>query len=170
VRTTPLLEYASWRGQRRAVSDENGPVSCRTPIISRRRSVKRYSTIIFVSFLGTSCRLAGHWLGVGCGTGRWSILMAPRVERLHLLDASPAALEIAKQNLHSAKNVSFHLDSVANIPLRPRSLDFAFSLGVLHHVPDTQAAIAARPETFSRMTRPNRTNRGIPWHRGAILR
>jgi SAM-dependent methyltransferase len=40
------------------------------------------------------------------------------------------------------KNVSYHLHSVANIPLLPNSLDFAFSLGVLHHVPDTEAAIA----------------------------
>ena len=69
--------------------------------------------------------------------------MAPRVEHLHLLDPSPAALDVAKQNLHSAKNVSYHCHSVANIPLPARSLDFAFSLGVLHHVPDTQAAIAA---------------------------
>jgi SAM-dependent methyltransferase len=32
---------------------------------------------------------------------------------------------------------------VADIPLPPQSLDFAYSLGVLHHVPDTQAAIDA---------------------------
>ncbi|HTE77089.1 MAG TPA: methyltransferase domain-containing protein [Xanthobacteraceae bacterium] len=85
----------------------------------------------------------GVGLDVGCGSGRWSMLIAPRVERLHLLDPSPAALEVAKHNLHSAKNVSYHCHSVANIPLPSRSLDFAFSLGVLHHVPDTQAAIAA---------------------------
>jgi SAM-dependent methyltransferase len=85
----------------------------------------------------------GVGLDVGCGSGRWSMLIAPRVEHLHLLDPSPGALEVAKQNLHSAKNVSYHCHSVANIPLPSRSLDFAFSLGVLHHVPDTQAAIAA---------------------------
>jgi SAM-dependent methyltransferase len=85
----------------------------------------------------------GVGLDVGCGSGRWSMLIAPHVEHLHLLDASPAALGVAKQNLHSAKNVSYHCHSVANIPLPSRSLDFAFSLGVLHHVPDTQAAIAA---------------------------
>ena len=85
----------------------------------------------------------GVGLDVGCGSGRWSMLIAPRVEHLHLLDPSPAALAVAKQNLHSAKNVSYHCHSVANIPLPSRSLDFAFSLGVLHHVPDTQAAIAA---------------------------
>jgi ubiquinone/menaquinone biosynthesis C-methylase UbiE len=84
----------------------------------------------------------GVGLDVGCGSGRWSTLVAPRVRHLHLLDPSAAALEVAKQNLQSAVNVSFHLHGVANIPLPSQSLDFAFSLGVLHHVPDTEAAIA----------------------------
>ena len=85
----------------------------------------------------------GVGLDVGCGTGRWSVLVAPRVQHLHLLDPSAEALNVAKQNLCSAKNVSYHCHSVANIPLPSKSLDFAFSLGVLHHVPDTEAAIAA---------------------------
>ena len=38
-------------------------------------------------------------------------------------------------------NVSFHLAGVDSIPLPDASLDFAYSLGVLHHVPDTAAAI-----------------------------
>jgi ubiquinone/menaquinone biosynthesis C-methylase UbiE len=85
----------------------------------------------------------GVGLDVGCGTGRWSVLVAPRVEHLHLLDPSAEALSVAKENLHGINNVSYHLESVAAIPLPPKSLDFAFSLGVLHHVPDTEAAIAA---------------------------
>lgn len=85
----------------------------------------------------------GVGIDVGCGTGRWSMLVAPRVGHLHLLDASAEALAVAKQNLSFADNVSFHANSVADIPLPSRSLDFAYSLGVLHHVPDTQAAIAA---------------------------
>jgi SAM-dependent methyltransferase len=85
----------------------------------------------------------GVGIDVGCGTGRWSTLVAPRVEHLHLLDASAEALAVAKQNLSAADNVSFHANSVAAIPLPPRSLDFAYSLGVLHHVPNTQAAIEA---------------------------
>jgi ubiquinone/menaquinone biosynthesis C-methylase UbiE len=85
----------------------------------------------------------GVGLDVGCGTGRWSMLVAPRVEHLHLLDPSSEALDVAKQNLRHINNVSYHLHSVAAIPLPSRSLDFAFSLGVLHHVPDTEAAIAA---------------------------
>jgi ubiquinone/menaquinone biosynthesis C-methylase UbiE len=85
----------------------------------------------------------GVGLDVGCGTGRWSVLVAPRVQHLHLLDPSAEALSIARQNLDSANNVTYHLHSVGNIPLPAQSLDFAFSLGVLHHVPDTQAAVAA---------------------------
>jgi ubiquinone/menaquinone biosynthesis C-methylase UbiE len=85
----------------------------------------------------------GVGLDVGCGTGRWSVPVAPRVQHLHLLDPSAEALSVAKENLRGVNNVSYHLNSVATIPLPPKSLDFAFSLGVLHHVPDTEAAIAA---------------------------
>jgi ubiquinone/menaquinone biosynthesis C-methylase UbiE len=80
-------------------------------------------------------------LDVGCGSGRWSILVAPRVRHLHLLDASAEALAVAKTNLSGASNTTFHLASVGDIPLQDGSLDFAFSLGVLHHVPDTPSAI-----------------------------
>jgi ubiquinone/menaquinone biosynthesis C-methylase UbiE len=80
-------------------------------------------------------------LDAGCGSGRWSMLVAPRVGHLHLLDASREALEVARGNLAQATNTTFHLASVGDIPLPDDTLDFAFSLGVLHHVPDTQAAI-----------------------------
>jgi len=83
---------------------------------------------------------------IGCGAGRWATMIAPRVAHLHLLDASPDALAVARENLADSKNVSFHIGSVGDIPLPARSLDFAFSLGVLHHVPDTQGAIDAIAE------------------------
>ena len=88
---------------------------------------------------------AGGGIGadVGCGTGRWATMVAPRVAHLHLVDVSPEALAVARENLQGRDNVSFHVSSVADIPLPAHSLDFAFSLGVLHHVPDTQAAISA---------------------------
>jgi SAM-dependent methyltransferase len=82
-------------------------------------------------------------IDVGCGSGRWSVMVAPKVGHLHLLDASADALAVARKNLAGAANVSFHLASVGGIPLGDGSLDFSFSLGVLHHVPDTEAAIRA---------------------------
>ncbi|HEX4145216.1 MAG TPA: class I SAM-dependent methyltransferase [Pirellulales bacterium] len=78
---------------------------------------------------------------VGCGSGRWSMFVAPRVGHLHLVDASPEALSVANKNLGHLPNVSFHASSVDQIPLANGCLDFAFSLGVLHHVPDTAQAI-----------------------------
>ncbi len=87
---------------------------------------------------------------VGCGTGRWAMMVAPRVSHLHLVDVSPEALAVTREHLQSQNNVSFHASSVADIPLPAHSLDFAFSLGVLHHVPDTQAAISAIAQKLKR--------------------
>lgn len=80
-------------------------------------------------------------LDAGCGSGRWSMQVAPRVGKLHLLDASEEALATARDNLAAATNVTFHFASVSDIPLPDDSLDFAYSLGVLHHVPDTVSAL-----------------------------
>jgi SAM-dependent methyltransferase len=78
---------------------------------------------------------------IGCGSGRWTSLVAPRVGHLHLLDPSCDALAVARQNLSNAANVSFHQASVDSMPFEDESLDFAYSLGTLHHVPDTVDAI-----------------------------
>jgi SAM-dependent methyltransferase len=80
---------------------------------------------------------------IGCGSGRWAAMVAPRVAHLHLVDASELALDVARKNLASQGNVSFHHASVEALPFNDGSLDFAFSLGVLHHVSDTAGAVAA---------------------------
>lgn len=79
---------------------------------------------------------------MGCGTGRWARLMAPRVGHLHCIDPS-TALNVARKALKSSANVTFHSATVDENPLPPESQDFGYSLGVLHHVPDTAAAIRA---------------------------
>jgi ubiquinone/menaquinone biosynthesis C-methylase UbiE len=78
---------------------------------------------------------------IGCGSGRWASMVAPRVETLHALDASSQALTVAKRNLSSHSNIRFHNDSVHQMPFGNNSLDFAYSLGVLHHLPNTSQAI-----------------------------
>jgi SAM-dependent methyltransferase len=77
---------------------------------------------------------------MGCGSGRWAKLMAPRVGHLYCIDPS-SALDVAKIVLASTPNISFHSASVDDSPLPPNSQDFGYSLGVLHHVPDTARAI-----------------------------
>lgn len=77
----------------------------------------------------------------GCGSGRWASLVAPRVSHLHCIDASEKALDVARKNLSSCHNCTFHHATVDEAPLRDESMDFGYSLGVLHHVPDTLAAL-----------------------------
>jgi ubiquinone/menaquinone biosynthesis C-methylase UbiE len=74
---------------------------------------------------------------LGCGSGRWAAFAAARVGRLHCIDASASALGVAKRNLARLANCSFHHASVHEIPLVDASMDFGYSLGVLHHIPDT---------------------------------
>jgi SAM-dependent methyltransferase len=87
--------------------------------------------------------LAGDAIGfdMGCGSGRWAKLVAPRIGRLYCVDASSKALETARENLQSFNNCQFILASVGNLPIEDNSMDFGYSLGVLHHIPDTASGI-----------------------------
>lgn len=80
---------------------------------------------------------------LGCGSGRWARLVAERVGRLHCIDASAEALAVARRNLAKTNNCELHHASVDAIPLEDGSMDFGYSLGVLHHIPDTPAGIRA---------------------------
>jgi SAM-dependent methyltransferase len=79
---------------------------------------------------------------LGCGSGRWAELVAGRVGTLHCIDASAEALDVARRKLAGLKNCRLHHASVDAIPLPDASMDFGYSLGVLHHVPDTAKGIA----------------------------
>lgn len=78
---------------------------------------------------------------MGCGSGRWAKLVAPRVGEPHCIDLSNAALDVAKRNLIHCRNCYFHLTDVDNMPLDDGSADFGYSLGVLHHIPNTAAGL-----------------------------
>jgi ubiquinone/menaquinone biosynthesis C-methylase UbiE len=84
------------------------------------------------------------WVGFdfGCGSGRWAALVAPRVAELACIDASTAALAVARRNLQDQGNCKFFSEPLEQC-LPDASQDFGYSLGVLHHVPDTQAAMTA---------------------------
>ena len=90
-------------------------------------------------------RIAADAVGadIGCGSGRWASLVAPRVGILHCIDASSDALNVARRALSNLSNCQFHHAIANDIPLPDTSLDLAYSLGVLHHIPDTQSALDA---------------------------
>ena len=77
---------------------------------------------------------------LGCGTGRWAKSVAPKVKKLICIDPSNA-IDIAKKNLSNFNNCEFESATVDDIPIDNNSMDFGYSLGVLHHVPDTEMGI-----------------------------
>ena len=79
----------------------------------------------------------------GCGSGRWAKYVAPNVGTLHCVDASSEAIEVARKLLSEHDNIVFHSESVNEFCIEESSCDFGYSLGVLHHIPDTQSALNA---------------------------
>lgn len=87
-------------------------------------------------------------LDMGCGSGRWAVLAAPLVETLVAADASAEALAVARANV-TASNVSFVQCTPETLPFPENYFDFIFSLGVLHHIPDTRAGVCSLVEKLA---------------------
>jgi SAM-dependent methyltransferase len=94
----------------------------------------------FGIFPWDSLPAGSHGFDLGCGSGRWAKLVSKRCDHLHCIDPSDA-IDIAKRNLIDNKNCSFYKKGVDDMPLEDSSMDFGYSLGVLHHVPNTQLGI-----------------------------
>jgi len=103
--------------------------------------LERHFQDYFGIFPWSSLPADAHGFDMGCGTGRWARLVAPRVRRLHCIDAADAALQVARRNLAGEPNVEFHHATTQTAPLPAASCDFGYSLGVLHHIPDTRQAL-----------------------------
>jgi SAM-dependent methyltransferase len=78
---------------------------------------------------------------LGCGSGRWAVLAASKVGKLHCIDPAADALAVCRGRLSGLDNVEFHLAAADTMPFADESQDFGYSLGVLHHVPDTARAM-----------------------------
>jgi SAM-dependent methyltransferase len=85
---------------------------------------------------------------MGCGSGRWARVIAPRVGMLYCIDGSEAAIVVARRNLSGLPNCAFFVASFDNLPLAPSSMDFGYCLGVLHHIPDPLAGLKACVRTL----------------------
>lgn len=73
---------------------------------------------------------------MGCGSGRWAKYVAGRVHKLFCIDASEQALSVCRANVKNESNVEVKKGSFDGIPLEDNAMDFGYSLGVLHHIPD----------------------------------
>ena len=81
-----------------------------------------------------------YMLDVGCGTGRWSKYMASRVNFIEAIDPSKAIF-FADKLLRNVKNIRLSIAASDSLPFEDNTFDFVMSVGVLHHIPDTQKAI-----------------------------
>lgn len=89
-------------------------------------------------------------LDLGCGSGRWTKYMADKCKFIEAVDPSEAIFSAAK-TYGKLSNVRYTQAGVETIPFPDNTFDFAISLGVLHHIPDTGAAI----KSFVKKIKPN---------------
>lgn len=80
-------------------------------------------------------------LDVGCGMGRFAEVATRWGARVVGIDLSAAA-EVAARNLASRDFVALQADVFA-LPFAAESFDIIYSVGVLHHTPDCEAAVKA---------------------------
>ena len=80
-------------------------------------------------------------IDIGCGSGRWAKHIAPLVKELHCVDASKKALNVARNNLDSFDNCIFTHATTDTLRSLDQQFDFGYSVGVLHHIPDTKKAL-----------------------------
>ena len=80
-------------------------------------------------------------LEAGCGAGRYMDLMARAGAQIIGIDLSQA-IEVAQENLGHLPNCHFVQGDLMCPPFRAEAFDFVYSIGVLHHTPDTRKAFS----------------------------
>lgn len=78
-------------------------------------------------------------LEAGCGAGRFMDLLARAGAQTIGIDLSQA-IEVAQENLGHLPNCHFVQGDLMRPPFRREAFDLIYSIGVLHHTPDTRAA------------------------------
>ncbi len=78
-------------------------------------------------------------LDAGCGNGRFAYYAGKYAQEVWAIDLGPA-VEVARRNTASLKNVHVAQADLHHPPFPLESFDFIYSIGVLHHLPDPQTA------------------------------
>lgn len=78
-------------------------------------------------------------LDAGCGAGRWTRWVAQRGPRVIAVDLG-LSVEVAARNAEGLRVAGVQAD-LAELPLADSCVDWAYSLGVLHHIADPLPAL-----------------------------
>ena len=77
----------------------------------------------------------------GAGSGRWSYRLIDFFSKIYVLEPSSGAVKILEAKFGRNSKFVILQQTVDSNDIPNESLDFAFSLGVLHHIPDTKSAL-----------------------------
>ena len=77
----------------------------------------------------------------GAGSGRWSSGLTPYFSLVYALEPSDGASTVLKTKFTGNPKIIVLQETVGVNSIPAESLDLAMSLGVLHHIPDTELAI-----------------------------
>lgn len=96
------------------------------------------------TFQASTGKLAGGLAGklvldAGCGPGRYLDLVARSGAQVVGVDLS-LAIDVARENFQNDPNVHLLQADLLRLPFPPRTFDFVFSIGVLHHTRNTREA------------------------------
>lgn len=87
-------------------------------------------------------------LDVGCGMGRFAEVCARSGAQVIAVDLS-SAVEPAAENLREFPNCRVVQADIFDLPFREESFDVIYSIGVLHHTPDTKEAFLRLPRLLA---------------------
>jgi SAM-dependent methyltransferase len=100
------------------------------------KSVGEYFDIITDAIINKN----SYVIDIGCGSGRWTKVMAPRAGFIEAVDPSNAIFA-ADRLLKNIDNIRLTKASINTLPFDDETFDVAMCVGVLHHIPNTQQAM-----------------------------
>jgi SAM-dependent methyltransferase len=104
-------------------------------------------------------------LEVGCGMGTDLLQFARGGAAVTGIDLTPRSIEISRQHLRLYdQRGDFANADCERLPFADQSFDVVYSNGVIHHTPDTVAAV----QEIHRVLRPGGTARVMLYHRGSL--
>jgi SAM-dependent methyltransferase len=116
----------------------------RTQLDSANGSTRSRDTFIQKTGLSLASLRGKRVLDAGCGMGRFAEVCADAGAEVHAIDLS-TAVEAAHANLGHRPNVHIYQADIMRLPFADESFDIIYSIGVLHHTPDTRNAFMALP-------------------------